>query len=269
MTTEGFPTIAETACIVLDKALQGGPSGLDADTITWCGSAAEELERTLIAIEDLDDFGPKFVSAMAASRREVSLMAVELTALALLPIEHPDRELVALFNQLVGAVSGPPLVVPSELLRGIGGPGFRPAGMGDALPARLQFLIKYVEISGTCPTYDGLIENGYDEYLGHEDLHSRCPGDLLIETPWACAEFSSLVDHDNTIMQFDLDHMLWPEFLAPPRIRLVADQLRVEHADLLQGDSGSSLIGVQKDLYLLKQLMGSWDELMDSSPQPV
>lgn len=261
MTSDGISSISDAAWLILDNALLGGPSGLDGDTITWSKSTAMELERTVAAVQKSPDFGSELVSAMAASRREVSLLAVELTALALLPLKHPDRTQGALFDQLVNAVAGPALVVPPELLRGIGGPGFRSAELGDALPARLLYLVSYVKTYGSCPDYDALVERGDDEYLGHDDLHDRCPGDLVAETPWACVEFSELVDHPNNAMRYDFDHMLWPEFLAPLPIRLAAEEIRDEHADLLQGDSGNSVIGVQKDLYLLKQLMGSWDEL--------
>lgn len=266
MFSNGVPSISDAAWIVLDHALQGGPSGLDEDTITWSKLTAAELAGSLIAVQNSANFGPEFVTAMAASRREVSLLAVELTALALLPLSHPDRALCALLDQLVDAVAGPPLVVPTTLMRAVGGPGFRSAGPYNSLPARLLYLTEYVKISGTCPDYEWLIESGNDEYLGHEDLHDRCPGELITETPWACAEFSGLVDHGNTAMQYDFDHMLWPDFLAPPIIREAAELIREEHADLLQGDSGNSVIGVQKDLYLLKQLVGSWGELTTKWP---
>lgn len=261
MTSEGLPKISEAAWIVLENAGQGGPSGLDENTVTWSGSTAAELDRIIIGVQNVADFGQQFVTAMANSNREVSMLAVELTALAFLPFKNLDRALGAFFLQLVDAVAGPPVDVPSILQWGIGGLGFRPAEPDDSLPARLLFLTEYVKISGTCPAYAALVQSGDHEYLGHEDVHNRCLGELIIETPWACAEFSGLVEHDNTAMQFDLDHMLWPEFLAPPRIRLAAERIRVEHADLLQGDSGDSIIGVLKDLYLVKQLVGSWDEL--------
>lgn len=262
MTSDGISSISDAAWLILDNALLGGPSGLDEGTVTWSDSTAAELEQIIIGIQNETDFGLRFVTAMASSSREVSLLAVELAALAIFPYKHLDPELAVLFRRNVDAVAGPALVVPPTLKRGIAELGFRPAGPDDSLPARLLYLTEYVKISGTCPAFDELVRNGYHEYLGHDDLHNGCVGALIIESPWACAEFSGVVDYDNGVMQFDLDHMLWPEFLAPPRIRLAADELRVEHADLLQGDSGNSLIGMQKDLYLLKQLMGSWDELV-------
>lgn len=258
----GELSISDAALIILNHALPGDTSGLDGDTGTWSESTAAELTGSISAIWNSVDFGLELVSAMAASRREVSLLAVELTALALLPLSHPDRALCALFDQLVDAVAGPPLIVPSALLRAVSGPGFRSAGGDDdTLPARLLYLTEYVKISGTCPAYDALVEQGHAEYLGHDDLHNRCPGELITETPWACVEFSGLVNNDNLGMRYDLDHMLWPDFLAPPAIREAAESIREEHADLLQGDFNDSVIAVQKDLYLLKQLVGSWGEL--------
>lgn len=262
MTSEGAPSASDAAWIVLDYALQGGPSGLDEDTITWSKSTAAQLERVVIAIQESDDFGSKFVAAMAACEREISLLAVELTALALLPLEHPGPDLEGLFDRLIRVVAGSPLDVPPARLEGISGLGFRQAGPGDSLPARLLYLISYVKACGSCPDYDALVERGDDEYLGHEDLHNVCPFNLIMESPWACAEFSSQVRYRNLSMQYDLDHMLWPDFLAPLQIRLAGEQIRDDHADFLQGDSGSSDLGVQKDLYLLKQLVGSWTRLV-------
>lgn len=261
MTSEGVPSASDAAWIVLDYALQGGPSGLDEDTITWSKSTAAELERVLIAIQDSDDFGSKFVAAMAGCKRETSLLAVELTALALLPFEHPGPDLEGLLDRLIHVVAGSPLVVPPPLLDGIRGLGFRQGRPGDSLPARLLYLIGYVNACGSCPDYDALVERGDDEYLGHEDLHTRCLGELITESPWACAEFSGLVGYENLDMRYDLDHMIWPDFLAPPHIRKFAEQIRNEQADLLQGDLDISEVGLQKDLYLVKQLMGSWAEV--------
>lgn len=261
MTSVGMASISDAAWLILDYALRGGPSGLDEDTVTWSKSAAAELERAVVAISDSADFGSEFVTAMTGARREVSLLAVELTALALLPLERTDPELEALFDRLINVIAGPPLVVPSVLLDGIRGLGFRPVGRGDSLPARLLYLIGYVNACGSCPDYDALVERGDDEYLRHEDLHSRCPFDLITESPWACAAFSGSVVYENIGMQYDLDHMLWPDFLAPPHIRKSAKEIRNELLDLLQGDLGVSAVALQKDLYLAKQLIGSWAEL--------
>jgi hypothetical protein len=258
-------SISDAAWIVLDYALDGGPSGLDEDTITWSKSTAAELERILAAIQKSPAFGSELITAMAGSSREVSLLAVELTALALLPLRHPGPELEALFGRLIRIVAGPPLVMPPTLLEGIRGLGFRPAGPGDSLPARLLYLAAYVKACQSCPDYDALLERGDDEYLGHEDLHDKCLPELIIESPWACAEVSDLVRYENLGMQCDLDHMLWPEFLAPLPIRLAGELIRDEYADLLQGDSGNSMIAIQKDLYLVKQLMGSWGEIHTKS----
>jgi hypothetical protein len=261
MTSDDMASISDAAWIVLDYALNGGPSGLDEDTITWSKSTAAELGRIVAAIQKSPDFGAEFVTAMAGSPREVSLLAVELIALALLPLRYPGPELEALFDRLIRMVAGPPLVMPPTLLEGIRGLGFRPAGPGDSLPARLLYLAAYVKACQSCPDYDALVERGDDEYLGHEELHKKCLPELIIESPWACAELSDLVSYENLGMQCDLDHTLWPEFLAPLPIRLAGKQIRDEYADLLQSDSGNSMIGIQKDLYLVKQLMGSWDEI--------
>jgi hypothetical protein len=261
MTSDDMPSISDAAWIVLDYALNGGPSGLDEDTITWSKSTAAELERIVAAIQESPDFGTEFVTAMAGSAREVSLLAVELTGLALLPLRCPGPELEALFHRLIRTVAGPPLDVPLTLVEGIHGLGFRPAGPGDSLPARLLYLTAFVKVCQSCPDHDVLVERGDDEYLGHEDLHNKCLPELIIESPWACAELSDLVSYKNLGMQFDLDHLLWPEFLAPLPIRLAGEQIRDKHADLLQGDSGNLMLGIQKDLYLVKQLMGSWSEI--------
>lgn len=52
-------------------------------------------------IQESADFGSKFVTAMAGSRREVSLLAVELTALASLPLPCPGPELEDLLGGLI------------------------------------------------------------------------------------------------------------------------------------------------------------------------
>lgn len=262
MTVEDGPSISDAAWIVLCNALQGGPSGLDEDTITWLKSTAVELERTVSALQKSPNFASKFVTAMAASRREVSLLAVELTALASLPLPCPGPELEELLGRLIDVVTGPPLGVPPTLLEGIRGAGFRTEGPGDSLPARLLHLSAYVKACQSCPHYDALIERGDDEYLGHDDLHSRCLPELIVESPWACAEFSDFVMHENLGMQCDLDHMLWPDFLAPLSIRMAAQQIRDEYVHLLRGASGNSVLGTQKDLYLVKQMLGSWDSLL-------
>lgn len=259
MSSDDTPSISDAAWIVLDYALNGGPSGLDENTITWSKSSAAELEHIVADIRESADFGSEFVTAMAGSRREVSLLAVELTALALLPLACPGPERQELLGRLTSAVAGPPLGMPPTLLEGIRGAGFRPVGPGDSLPARLLHLSAYVTACQSCPHYDALIERGDDEYLGHDDLRDKCLPELIVESPWACAEFSDLVMHENLGMQCDLDHMLWPEFLAPLPIRVAGEQIRDEYADLLQGNSGSSMTSIQKDLYLVKQLVGSWD----------
>lgn len=247
MTVEDGPSISDAAWIVLCNALQGGPSGLDEDTITWLKSTAVELERTVSALQKSPNFASEFVTAMAASRREVSLLAVELTALALLPLRYPGPELEALFDRLIGVVAGPPLLVPPSLLESVRGVGLRPEGPGDSLPAPLLYLTAYVKVCQSCPDYEALVERGDDEYLGHEDLHNKCLPELRVESPWACTELSDSVSYQNLGMQCDLDHMLWPAFLAPLPIRVGGEEVRNEHAHLLQGDSGNSVLGTQKE----------------------
>jgi hypothetical protein len=249
------------ASLILDNALDGGPSGLDEETITWSRATADELARTVSGIQDSADFGAELVTLVAGSRREVSLLAVELLALTLLPLGSANGKNEDLFRRLVANVVGEPVVVPEALLAGIVGAGHRPPRSDDDLGARFLWLVKYIETYGTCPDFIWLVERGDDEYIGHEDLHDRCVFELVTESPWAAAEFSNQVPADCKSMRYELDHMLWPEELAPLNIREEADRILGDNLDLLRENSGKSEIAMLKDLYLLKQMRGSWAEL--------
>lgn len=69
------------------------------------------------------------------------------------------------------------------------------------------------------------------------------------ESPWACAERSRLVEYEDPGMPYDLDHMIWPEFLAPLPIRERVEQVRADNVAILQDDLPRSEIGKLQDVY--------------------
>lgn len=251
---------SDLAWLILGNALHSGPSGLDEETITWSKATVAELARAAGTIQDAADFGAELVTLMGNARREVSLLAVELLALALLPVGSVSGKNEDLFRRLVAAVVGDPVVVPEALMAGIGGPGRR-ARTDDDVGARFLWLVKYAETYGTCPDFDWLVERGDDEYIGHEDLHNRCLFELVTASPWAAAEFSHQVPADCQSMRYDLDHMLWPEDLAPLHIREEAHRILRDNLELLRDSSGKSEIAILKDLFLVRELLGSWGGL--------
>lgn len=141
--------VSNLAWIILDAPLQGGPSSFDDSIFTWSGPVAAQLSKVLDEIRDVPDFPTNLVKAMEGSKREVGLLAVELAALALLPIGSQVPEHVDLLPRLVDAVAGPPPRVSQELIHGVSGPGCRIARTDDKLPDRLLWLAAYAV--GICP----------------------------------------------------------------------------------------------------------------------
>lgn len=258
---------ADAASIILPSDAYGAFSGLDGKTETWSDSAAYELGEAIWDGQHSKHFESHFTKSLKGRSREVSLLAVELLALALLPLSGVAGIHAKLFRDLLAAVPGDPIHMPEGVIAGVEGAGYRVARPEDGLDQRLSWLIKYVQAYGKCPQYAHLVEEGYDEYLGHEDLHERCPYEWTAESPWVSTEFSSGVGEEDCGMRFDLDHMSWPEYLPPLNIRHAGEQTRANMQVLLGEFSGDREVAILKDLYLAKQIVGSWEELFEFRQQ--
>ncbi|WP_104116840.1 hypothetical protein [Arthrobacter sp. B1805] len=255
--------IAELASFILPSDAYAISSGLDGDTRTWSDSAAYELGKAIWDGQHSDDFEFHFAESLAGCSREVSLLAVELLALALLPLSGVAGTQLKLLQDLTGAVPGDPILMPDELIAGVEGTGYRASRPEDDLGQRLSWLVEYVQAYGKCPQYARVVEEGYDEYLGHEDLHERCPYEWIAESPWVSADFSLSLEGEDCGMRFDLDHMRWPDYLPPLDVRQAGEQICANTRALLGDVSGDDAEGILKDLYLTKQLVGSWEELLE------
>ena len=258
--------IAEAASLILPGDSYGAWSGFDGETETWSQYGAYELRQALWEGQQGDIFEVRFAESLQGRDREVLLLGVELLALALLPLDDVPPHQIKLLNELAAAVPGDPLGIPDVVLASVKGSGFRARQPSDDLGRRLLWLINYVRAYGTCPQYQLVIDDGYGDYLGHEDLHERCPYMWIEETPWVSADFSSRVD-DDCDMRFDFDHMRWPDYLPPLDVRQAGERIRANMQPLLGDVSGDDEEGILKDLYLAKQLVGSWEELLEFRQQ--
>lgn len=254
--------IAEAASQILPGGPCGPWSGFDGETETWSERAAYELGEAIWHGQQSESFELGFAESLKGRDREVLLLAVELLALALLPLDGVTETQMGLLDELVAAVPGDPIEIPAVMLASIKGGGFHARRPSDDLRRRLLWLTNYVRGYGTCPQYQTVIDDGYGDYLGHEDLHERCPYNWIEETPWVGADFSSTVD-DDCDMRFDFDHMRWPDYLPPLDVRQAGEQIRANMQALLGHLSGDHEEGILKDLYLAKQLVGSWEELLE------
>ncbi len=264
-------TVADLAQLIVDNGLHATTSALDGDSAAWSKPVAEDLLSVVAHCNQSEDFAPQLLRSLEDFPREVSLLAVELLALALLPIKNVDQAEIDLFGRLVAGIRGCPIDIPGVLWTGIETGGFRRGCSTDNLGERLLWLARYACIGGRCPDYVRLIERGDDEYLGHEDLHDTCPFELSSESPWVSVGFSAEVDSEDRGMRFDFDHMMWPDFLAPPAVRKFGEQIRINVAGLLHGFCKDweehSGVALAKDLYLAKQIVGSWEELFEFHQQ--
>ncbi|WP_028278913.1 hypothetical protein, partial [Arthrobacter sp. H5] len=211
--------IAELASLIVYSNTYATVSGFDGETETWSDSAGYDLAGAVWEGQQSHCFELNFAEALKGRGREVSLLAVELLALALLPIGGVAGNQVELFRELAAAVPGDPIDISGAMLAGVKGPGFRNARPEDDLGQRLSWLARYVQAFGKCPEYAHVVDEGYGDDLGHEDLHERCPYDWVEESPWVSADFSSTVEEEDYGMRFDLDHMRWPDYLPPFVVR--------------------------------------------------
>lgn len=259
--------VADTATLILPSDAHAAFSGFDGETETWSDSATYELGEVIWGGQHSKHFESHLAESLRGRSREVSLLAVELLALALLPLSGVDENQVRLLRDLMAAMPGDPIDMPEGLIAGVEGAGYRVARPEDDLGQRLSWLVKYVQAYGKCPPYADLVEGGYDEYFGHEDLHERCPYEWIAESPWVSTDFSSRVGGEDCGMRFDIDHMSWPEYLPPLDIRQAGEQIRTNMQVLLGELGGDREEVVLKDLYLAKKIVGSWEKLFEFQHQ--
>lgn len=247
---------------ILDGIFSGVPSILDGRSYLWHWSVGLEVEADIKVIAESGRPIGQIVDLTSTRSSEELLLLSEVLALAMLPVKNPKVEWVQLFHDLRCLAERGGALFPERLVKAVEHGGYRDLRDDDDLISRLLWCLDYGSQFEFCAPYEQLKASGGEEYLGHDDLHRQCLSELAPVSPWAHTALSADTRSVCENMRFDLDHLLWPNYLAPLSVRQNSQEILTVNEEILASGWGKlSDVTVAKELYLAKQMWGSWDAL--------
>lgn len=232
------PEIEDAAWFVLGPGLQGRPSALDGETLTWTTEAATELlERLDTGVDDAKSpMMTNLRESLTEASRGARLLAVELLYLQSLPLAHEVKSLKVKQARVAEAASWlePPLELPAELYKGLTDHGVirdRTAEFNWTIRDQLKWLCRFVcHVDGKQPS---AIAKALKDPLKFHELAAGTP-------------------EDQPAIRRSIEYLVWPSYFEPVVADVERREIRDAFASLVGGAKGDSEDAITADIHRIR-----------------
>lgn len=230
--------IEDAAWFVLGPGLQGRPSALDGQTLTWTSEAAAELHDRLERGVP-DPKAPMMTNLrqnLQDASRAAKQLAVELLFLQSLPLAHEVKSLKVKRARVAEAASWlePPLELPEELYKGMTDHGVirdRTAEFNWTIWDHLKWLCRFVQhVDQQIPA---AISKALKDPLAFHDLATGTPG-------------------DQPAIRRSIEYLAWPSYFEPVVADVERQEIRDAFASLVGGAKGDTDEDITADIHRIR-----------------
>lgn len=230
--------IEDAAWFVLGPGLQGKPSALDGQTLTWTSEAAAELHDRLERGVP-DPKAPMMTNLrqnLQDASRAAKQLAVELLFLQSLPLAHEVKSLKVKRARVAEAASWlePPLELPEELYKGMTDHGVirdRTAEFNWTIWDHLKWLCRFVQ---------------------HVDQQIPAAISKALKDPLAFHELAAGTAGDQPAIRRSIEYLAWPSYFEPVVADVERQEIRDAFASLVGGAKGDTDEDITADIHRIR-----------------
>lgn len=230
--------IEDAAWFVLGPGLQGKPSALDGQTLTWTSEAAAELHDRLEQGVP-DPKAPMMTNLrqnLQDSSRAAKQLAVELLFLQSLPLAHEVKSLKVKRARVAEAASWlePPLELPEELYKGMTDHGVirdRTAEFNWTIWDHLKWLCRFVQ---------------------HVDQQIPAAISKALKDPLKFHELAAGTPGDQPAIRRSIEYLAWPSYFEPVVADVERQEIRDAFASLVGGAKGDTDEDITADIHRIR-----------------
>ncbi|MBE4717388.1 McrB family protein [Pseudarthrobacter sp. AB1] len=234
--------IEDAAWFVLGPGLQGKPSALDRNTLTWTAEAAAELLERLDR-GTADAKAPMMTNLrqnLEDASREAKQLAVELLFLQSLPLAHEVKSLKVKRARVAEAASWletppeAPLELPEELYKGMTDHGVirdRTAEFNWTIWDHLKWLCRFVQ---------------------HVDQQTPAAIAKALKDPLHFHELAAGTPGDQPAIRRSIEYLAWPSYFEPVVADVERQKIRDAFASLVGGAKGDSDEDITADIHRIR-----------------
>lgn len=241
----------DAAWFVMRPGLNGEPSAIDGQSLTWTAEAARDLHDRIVVAKaaDYKSFEQLLEAQLQGASTPVRLLAVELVYLHCLPLSNWKTE--TKLRRVTNVLSWVPgnFQLPTEMRTGLEQPGvFNGAqGFNILVWRQIRWMCRFIETWAKA---------------------SDSARSTALMDPWAFRIFAASVLEDVPSIRFIFEYFAWPGFFEP--IAQMKDKrlIRDAFADTIGGPTGSDEEATDKDLHAIRKMHtgadGEWFSWYDS-----